>query len=188
MTLEQAKRVTPWRVDYDQKAGREWYWNKKTGEKAVQKPPIFDQRPEVFEVLRAEKNPNIQAKKESAAPESGVETMDNQRRTFLLDPSNPIEASIGQVTAAVRAYIEERDRGFFHGLMNVIVRHFILNLSKFREECQKEFNYIDEQQAKDLLNVDGSIEKQRTKLTDKIAKLTSVDKEIKKLKSMSLDH
>lgn len=60
MSVDQAKKVTPWRVDFDAKAGREWYWNKKTGEKAVQKPPIFEQRADVYDVLRSEKNPNFE--------------------------------------------------------------------------------------------------------------------------------
>jgi len=196
MTLDQAKRVTPWRVDFDQKAGREWYWNKKSGEKSVTLPPIFEQRPDVYEVLKAEKVPGAPGlsqpgggnqQQQQQGGQGQVETVDSQKRTFLLDPSNPIEARIGQVTAAVRAYIEERDRGFFHALTNTIVRHFIKNLSLFREECQKEFGYIDEQQAKDILNVDGSVEKQRSKLKDKIQKLSDVEKEIKKLKNMSLD-
>lgn len=72
--------------------------------------------------------------------------------------------------------------------MNTIVRHFIRNLSKFRDECQVEFNQADDAECKSLLNVDGSIEKQRTKLRDKVEKLTAVEKEIKKLKTMDLDH
>merc|ERR1712093_672335 len=102
--------MTGWRIDYDN--GREWYWNKKTQEKSVEKPQIFHEKPDLYVALASEKAPPSilqQLRAQQQQQVASAQVVDDQQRTFLLDPSNPIEARIGQVTAAVRAYIEERD-------------------------------------------------------------------------------